>query len=246
MSYSFKKLLVVALKSEWSFLKQELRMKKISESPLLFSLLDRSDLGLLQIGVGPKNASEHFRHFLNVGRCDSVLHFGCCGALVPDYKVGDLVIPYEIQNDQSRPVSLSSERLSELINFLSTTNLRYHRSRLFTSHKLIAAKEEKIASSYKYDCQAVDMESYEIAKICKENNVAYISAKSIFDEISDEDIGTLEEPHDGSGNLSLSGLSKNILRSPKLILKLPHLKRRIDLGNKNLKNVVHWYLEKKK
>jgi len=237
------KLLVVALKPEWSHLKQLFRFQKDHEQKNLYFIEDVPGTALLQVGFGLENAKNKFAEFLKNHSCESVLHFGSCGALDAGLKVGDLVVSRgEVISTTGESLELASPHLDPLVQFLDQSELSYKTGRLLTSDKVLEDRKEKKDAEKHYLAMAVDMESYAIAKICQEKKIDYLSVRGVFDAVED-DVADLGEPFNNKGNLKPAKLAVNLMKSPKLILKVPDLQKRLALVNQRLGKVVRWFVE---
>lgn len=239
MSHKFKKLLAVALKPEWSFLKQELKIKTYSREHQLYTLLDSENLGLIQIGLGPKNTQTRLENFFNDFTCNSIFNFGSCGALDPQFQTGDLFLAHAIwgENESLNTVTSLSDSLE---SHFKNIEVRYHKGNLFSSHKIIIGQTEKESISHNFNCQTIDMEAFTIAKLCQTHKTKFLCVKSVFDEFKDDlsNLGNINHPN---GNLDGAKLAVNLIKAPKLILKLPELKAKMTKVNQNLAKVIKWY-----
>ena len=80
-----------------------------------------------------------------------------------------------------------------------------------------------------------------VLKACAKRNVACLVVRGVFDELSD-DLENLGVPFDQQGNLVPGKVVVNLLKSPKLILQLPHLQKKAMLVNRQLAKVVEWFV----
>lgn len=235
---AFEKLLVVALKPEWSFLKQNFRFQKINSQLNLYKISSKNTkeqippCALLQIGVGLEMTKKSVSQFLESYETKSVLHFGTAGALTSDLKVGDLFLANQIMNTLSLAIHCKTD----------LKNPEIKPGTLLTVNSPLKNQKEKISAYEKYQAQAVDMESFSAVNLFNQKHIPYYSVRGIFDELTDnlEDIG---EPYHKTGELSALKLSKNLIRSPKQILTLPKLQKKMSLIQKNLLPVILKYLE---
>jgi nucleoside phosphorylase len=236
----FKKLLAVALKPEWSFLKQELKIKIHSPKHQLYTLLGSENLGLIQTGLGSENTQARLENFFHSFTCDSILNFGSCGALNPQFKTGDLFLAHNILNEK-KSLNIVSSLTDSLETHFQKSKIEYFKGNLFSSHNIIENQNEKISISHNFNCRAVDMEAFEVAELCREHQTEFLCVKAIFDEFQDDltNLGNVNRPR---GELNGAQLAANLIKSPKLMLKLPELKAKMQRVNQNLAKVVRWYL----
>lgn len=228
-----KKLFVVALKPEWSHLKQVYSFQRDDKVGSLYFIEDHPGVALLQVGNGVKNAGENFSEFLKHYSCEAILHFGSCGALDSELKVGDLFV-WESSE-------LSSKYLPSLLQFCDESQLPHRAGKLLTLDRVLKNRSEKESAAHKYSAQAVDMESSLIADICSKNGIDYLSVRGVFDTL-DDDISSLGEPYTDRGDLLASKLAVNLVKSPRLILQVPGLQKRMGLVNRRLGEVVDWFI----
>lgn len=239
----FQKLLVVALKPEWGFLKQHLSFKKINCSVPLYQISDYPHTALLQTGVGLARSHETFCQFLQHFSCSSVLHFGCAGGLDSQLKTGDVFIAKEIKSD-GESLKINSVLSSDFENFSLSLQNSQHRisyGSLLSSRVVLKNQKEKTQASRSFSAQVVDMESFSIAKACQNSQIDYCSVRGIFDEVT-EDLTDLGEPYSDAGDLSGKRLAQNLIKSPKLILQLPRLQKKSQRVNQALWPFIFWYL----
>ena len=211
---------VFALKAEWHFIKREYALtlgpkELVPEgyhSPPLYQFVKFPDAAVLQVGPGLQTSSKNFLQFLTTHECENVWHLGTCGALVPELRVGDVIVGTK---------------------------------ELFTSATILKNKSEKEHIAKTYGAKIVDMESAGIAEICAEKNIPYTSIRVVFDTLAD-DLENIGEPYTPAGNLDAGKLVANIVKSPKLIMTLPLLQKRMALVQKNLAEEVRKILHQER
>lgn len=257
----FKKLLVVALKPEWAFLKSRFTFEPVASQKdfKLFCPVSETHWALLQTGMGLENAKKSFRGFLKNNSCETVLHFGVSGALVPELKAGDLVMADAILFEKilekrlhrngsclDTPCSPKGEPgyiEPPVFNFLPESHFsKISKATLLTVTTPLRNAQEKKLAHEKTGAAIVDMESYAIAQICEKNHIKYTSVRAVFDECT-EDLCDMPRSFDESGDLKPKGLVIDFIKSPQLIFKLPNLKKRMDVIQIKLAEVVFEFLK---
>lgn len=238
MPQIIRKLLVVALRPEWSFLKQKYSFVQDKQLKNLYHISSHPGAALLQIGVGKEFAEKSFSELLKQRTVASVLHFGTAGALVPELKTGDVVLVTEIV---CKDLSVGADpcvrpsieiHLGQTHGFAPTKNEHIIPGKHLTVQAPLVSKEQKEKAHAQTGAIAVDMESYFVARICRDKGISYCSVRGIFDRMTD-DIEGLDVI---VGN---EGCSKvNVFKHPKLILKIPMLKKKMGLVNRAMGNVV--------
>lgn len=235
----FSTLIVVALKAEWSFLNRNRSFKQISGSPLLYVSTEDPSLALLQTGVGPGRATSSFENFFIRHTTGQVLHIGTCGALDPALKCGDVFLSRVLINTDGKKIE--AQLTEKILHSLKNPALSLKSGVTLCSEKILKNQDEKKSAHEKFLADTVDMESFTVAKTCQEKDIPYLNARGIFDE-AHEDLADMARSHTAAGNLAPAGLMADLIASPKLILKLPEMQRRLTLIQKHLAVVVKWFL----
>lgn len=233
----FTKLIVVALKPEWSFLKQDYPFQKKSDGPLLYSLSQIPAIGLLQTGVGLERTATSFENFLSQHTVDHILHMGTCGALNPNLQCGDLFVSQTVINSEEKNIRIPV--FKDLLEHLKNSGVPAHTGMTLCAQQVLKNSAEKKAAHERFLADTVDMESVAVAKICQNLGISYLNVRGVFDR-ADEDLADMARSHTAAGNLSPAGLMADLIASPKLVLKLPEMQKRLMLIQKNLLVVVRW------
>lgn len=246
MKPGIRKLLVVALKPEWSFLKQKFDFIQDERLKNLYHIKECPGAALLQIGVGVEVAQKHFLQYLEQEACHSVFHFGVSGALDPSLKTGDLVLVTEIVCDEfvvgANPgIRPQYNLIDGRLHGIAPTKANIVCGKLFTSPTGLTCRAEKKAVADQTGAIAVDMESFVVARLCQEHGIAYQAVRGIYDTF-EENIEDLDVPATETGDISAAKMVVNILKDPKLVLKLPALKKRLGLVNRGMGQVIEEYL----
>lgn len=229
MKQSIKQLLLVALKPEWAFLKQQYRFKQDDHLKELYWIQETRS-ALLQLGVGPERSINTLKKILKIYDVNQLLHFGVSGALEANFKVGNLFTAEEI-------FSAETNQSIQVIPFEGVKSVRF-----VTVNHPLENRSQKEEAHQKSNAQLVDMESYVVARCCLEHQLNYQSLRGVFDELHD-DIADLGEPYTSAGELRPVKIAVNLVKNPSLISKLPGLQKRMQLIQKNLKPHLMRFLE---
>lgn len=235
----FKLLIVAALKPEWTFLNTLLKFKISENFPALFTTKDTDSVAVLQTGVGMDQAALAFDGFLSRHSTKTVLHIGTCGGLDPSLKSGDLFFSKIITSESGEqlPCPLPQSLFAELTRHKIP---HQYGTSLCVAHPL-KTPDEKNQACKGLGAQTVDMESFTIAKACLAQNITYINSRGVFDSAT-ESLCQMPNTYHKNGDLSGTGLMVDLIKDPKLILKLPEFQKRISLIHSRLKPVVQYFL----
>lgn len=214
----FQKLILVALKPEWSFLKSHYSLKRLPTAIPLFEFQTVPGAALLQLGLGPDAAEKTLTTFFKGFGAASSLHFGLSGSLSDDVLPEDLFLADEIVNETGDALSLPASPLKE-------SDIKH--GRLFTSNVILKNETQKRKAADEFSAQTVDMESYGVAKLCQAHDCRYTSLRGVFDAVTD-DVAAMEGVHSEAGNLKPTKFVANLVQNPKLIFQLPSFARRLS------------------
>jgi nucleoside phosphorylase len=242
----FRALLIAALKPEWTFLKRKHRFEKLPFSYPLYRIADRPSAALLQTGPGLERGHEAFSRFLDEFGCERALQFGTCGALNSELATGDISAAYAVLgvNDDgtpTEPVPCDMSTQNRLLHVLTRDKIPFHQGTLVSVAVPAKNKDEKKRLGQTTKAKSVDMESYPVAKLCREKGIPYNALRGVFDALN-EDIAAMGEPYNEQGGISPFKLAANLIKTPKIISSLPELKRRVDLIGKRLEPAVELFL----
>lgn len=236
----FKLLIVAALKPEWSFLNTLLKFKISENFPALFTTKDTDSVAVLQTGVGMDQAALAFDGFLSRHSTKTVLHIGTCGGLDPLLKPGDLFFSRAIKSESGE--QLPCHLPQPLIDELTLNNIPHKLGTSLCAKSPLKTPDEKNHVYKRLGAHAVDMESFIIAKTCLTKNITYINSRGVFDSAT-ESLCQMPNTHHINGDLSGAGLMLDLIKDPKLILKLPGFQKRLSLIHSRLKPVVQYFLQ---
>jgi nucleoside phosphorylase len=155
----------------------EVELTPDREDQFLAAPLGPSDACLVATGVGLRRAREGLEAALDrIGRVDTVIGFGFAGGLVKSATAGRVVLPTRILDGRSEEQPTDVIRMS-LARGASREPLRT----LWTSGHLIPSPAEKAALYAATGAEAVDMESAEWGKVCRERGIPWAVVRSILD-----------------------------------------------------------------
>lgn len=222
-------ILVCATAPEAALLIQKLALKKKRGTPVFQD--ETGEIQLVQTGVGPERALKTFSQFvesLPPSQDVTVLHFGLSGGLTSELKTGDLIVPTAFVDLTDR-----SDRSDHI-----TLTLPHKTGALLTSSTVLDTPEKKSAAGKKFNAIAVDMESYPLARLCRERGIPYFSVRAIFDPLSWNlsDLG--DDTLTPEGNLDALAFTRQLVKKPKLLFSIPRYAQASRLATKRLTEFV--------
>jgi nucleoside phosphorylase len=165
-----KILVTFALRQEGVTFERRLR-RRSAKSDLILGFLDSQEIAIFWLGSGVRRQVE-FEGALSNGHFDLVINSGFAGAVGAVLEPGDFVLCENFS---------STEWLDQL-----KANTLFEASGPFASVDTIASSEAKkrIASDGKI--VALDMESAQVAAVCRKVSVPLVSARMISDRFDEE------------------------------------------------------------
>jgi nucleoside phosphorylase len=142
---------------------------------------------LVRTGVGPEKAREVLASILEVHRCRGIVSTGYAGGLREGYKLGDIVVPAEVQSIPPLPeIRLRPDpRLREAVLEAARSGpWEVHTGRMLTTNRVIASSDEKKRLGRAYDAGSVEMESAVVAELAANRSVPFVAIRVVLDEAS--------------------------------------------------------------
>ena len=169
-------LMVAALKAELQpFL---LNFGAINPRPVgLGTLYSYSQIDILRLGVGRLKASETLRTYLKTAQPEAVLNIGFAGALRPDLP---LCQAYHIDS-----VSSETDKTTYTLETLQN-RIALPKAHLLTVDEPVLNSQRKETLTRLYVADLVDMEIFDLVKICREAALPFYAVKIVSDQAGDQ------------------------------------------------------------
>lgn len=130
-------------------------------------------------GASAQRAREAAEALVSSG-CDGLVSFGLSGALDPQHKPGDILIPDAVLDPNGRRFATDMPWRNGLSNALSAAT-QVSTGSLTGSDKPLLTVEQKIASRLSSGASAVDMESHAIAAVAEKHGLPFVAIRVIAD-----------------------------------------------------------------
>jgi adenosylhomocysteine nucleosidase len=178
--------LVGAVREELYGIRRRLSVRAVNGQGrwrLIEGVYRQREVVLLQTGMGKLNAEEAVRSLLAHYPVSVLVSLGFAGALAAELGVGDLVLCRELAGEEGNACASDSSLLHLAQKAAEVASLRLHTVRGATSGKLVTEPEAKRVLDAETRAQAVDMESYWIAKLAAERGVRFVAVRAISDTL---------------------------------------------------------------
>lgn len=142
---------------------------------------------LVRTDVGPKRARAGLAPFLSGRPYRGVLSTGYAGGLREKCRLGDILVPEEVQSVPPLPeVRLRPDPTlrEEVLQRIRRGPWQIHTGRMITTDHVIVSSEGKHALGLEYEADSVEMESAVIAELARQASVPFVVVRVVLDEAS--------------------------------------------------------------
>lgn len=184
------------------------------------------ELLLVKTGMGARAVKDTLDYLFQAYTPHLIISTGFAGGLSPDLKVGDMVIAKTLLSEKRGDPEIEMEPslwkdakgvLEGRANHSFAQ--RYHLCRLVTAESPVTTALEKLALGTEAESQAVDMESWFVAKAAHDKKIPCLVARAVFDTVRRglprSDLLLSDDP------LSPGKLLRLLLQEPQLLLQGP-------------------------
>jgi adenosylhomocysteine nucleosidase len=157
------------------------RVRKYSGSNFVFrgGKYDGIRIVVVESGTGVARARRATQALLDAHSPKWVLSCGFAGALVPNIRVGDVVVANSIVDDRGQALLID-------VGFPADEKQGIHIGRLLTHDAIVRLVPEKQQLAARHSAIAVDMESLAVAQVCRERGARFLGIRVISDDLSSD------------------------------------------------------------
>lgn len=163
------------------FLKRCERVRKYSGADFVFrgGVYDGIRIVVVESGMGFARARRATQSLVDAHTPKWILSSGFCGGLLPNMKIGDIVMAGSVVDTHGHELSVDLDVPADPEHGL-------HVGRIVTTDSMVRLVEDKKALAEKYQAVAVDMESLAIAQICRDTKTRFLVVRSVSDDLSQD------------------------------------------------------------
>lgn len=173
-------------------------------------------------GIGRDNANVAAKTLLSLN-IEALISWGTAGALSPELRSGDLLLPENILAVDGRRFVIDKVWLERIRFSLQPVSLRIHNGPMTDTREILSGAAQKRELHSRTGALAADMETATIMENATAGNVPCIAIRSVVDEANMTIPDALVRHIDRYGRPQLAGLILEIFRSPRLIGELYRL-----------------------
>ena len=228
------------MENEIGFLRRALVPPSRTKDRYAAGTIGSKNIMLLRTGVGPQKTTRRLSETAWERSPQCVLSIGCAGALSPDMRVGDVVIPEKIIADSQggNPCFPSPDLVETAKDCCTKLKLPFHPATTVSTPEVVATPEKKKELAIRYDAVAVDMESAQVTAWAEENGVPALTVRTISDAADDRIPPEISGIVDTKGNLRVRKALALFASRPGLFFEVIRLKRNLDRSLKTLESIV--------
>ena len=226
---SFTIIFVPTLYEVKPFIKTFGIIEKIKDDSLIIYIARHGDSLIVVSGTGATNIKRAFERVKARYAIKEVFLTGIAGALNEELNVGDLFIPKNIrrafyknfgwkldleylsQKESQNDLVFDCDKLSKIIKVNSSSGDMVTADR-FVEEKGKKGELNKIASAI-----AVDMEGFELGRLCQSNNIPFKCLKVISDDSMEDIDKDLSILFNRMGGIEFMGIVKYLIKGPSKI-----------------------------
>lgn len=191
---------------------------------------------LLVSGVGPERATAAARALVEQG-IDALVSWGTAGALGPDLRNGDLVLPPRVRVAGGEDVPTDAAWVASLAARLAP-GTRVHVEALVQSDVVVDDAAGKARLHREAAAIAVDMESGALGAVAREAGVAFVAVRAVCDTADMAVPRSAKVAIDGHGRLQPLRLLRALAARPVEAVDLWRLDRGFRAARRTLLGVV--------
>lgn len=187
---------------------------------------------LLRCGIGPERAQQAAVWLASTFTLQGLINIGFVGGLQPDLHTGDAVLAQHIQgcavpsNHLSATFTDSISPSPTLFNAAAqaaiSPTFAVHHGVLLSTNAIVAEATQKQRLGHLSNALAVDMEAHCIARVAIQQQVPFVSLKTVFDACDDDISLPFIQCTQPNGTVKLRRLVSTLVRHPVLV---PHLRQ---------------------
>ncbi len=247
--------LVCAMREEIANLKKRMSVEEVfAQQPacLMYKGKYRErDVSLVQTGIGKEYTERATELLLERFPVTSVVSFGFAGALTTELQVGDIILCSKLYCGDERidedlntgmPCCYSDDNLVSLAaQTFKGMSVKWIQGSSVTVPKAVSTPKAKHTLGEAFSAQAVDMESYWIARIASARQIPFLAVRAISDAVEDAlpPLGQFIEP---DGSLRWQKAAPYFIVRPQQLVRLLRLYRNARRARKSLTAFVDCFI----
>ncbi len=184
-------------------------------------------IAIVESGLGYARARNATLSLIEAHTPRWVLSCGFSGALLPEMKIGDIVVANGI-------VDMHGQSLPLPVDMPTKGKTKLHVGKILTSDEMIRSVKEKQQLAEKYSAIAVDMESLAVAQVCQEQKKNFMAIRTISDDLSKDLPPEILSILSSTGGMRLGAALGAIWKRPGAIKEMWKLRANATLAAERL------------
>ncbi|QDU64740.1 5'-methylthioadenosine/S-adenosylhomocysteine nucleosidase [Planctomycetes bacterium Pan216] len=206
---------LTAVATEARIVTRQLEAESVERTPFWHSAgrIDRREVVVVRMGVGPARAMRATAWAIDTFAPSHLLVCGFAGGLDPTLRMGTVLQPHEVHRQGKPPIPLA--------NLGPTSGA----TTILSRDELAETPSEKEDLFRRSGCQAVDMETYEVASVAAEHQITPYVIRAISDDAHTSLDRRFMRLVDSSGDVRPGKVVTLLLSNPTSVMGLMRLGR---------------------
>lgn len=167
------------------------------------------------IGAGTVAAKNHATRYIESHQPTAVILAGFAGALIDGLAVGDVYVASEVIDDANEV------RLKPTLQLRSKTP----KVRIITTNRIEGDPVKKRFKGQHFQAGLIDMESMQIARVCKERGIPWAVVRVVSDTVDTTVSEQLIDLITANGRVSIMRALFAVIKNPRLLVEFRRLAR---------------------
>ena len=199
---------------------------------------------LVLTGIGMSLAEKAIHTVLSLYTLQEIWLLGVCGATQIGFEAGDAFIADEILCEEiSKPIFKTNVSLREKASHVfARLSQRVHSGKILTVGRIVEEASQKISFGKVYDCLALEMDAYPLAKKAEELKIPFLEIRWVLDP-ADYEVPPTQGFVDSQGEAKPFATFKTFALNPKLGFQMIPFVQKVQIALKNMNEFLHSYFE---
>lgn len=140
---------------------------------------DQRRLVIVESGAGSSRAQRAARALIEAHRPDWIISYGFAGALIPELRIGDVILGQYIRHPHAPPLHIE-------MRFSQPHGSGWRAGDVLTLDHLVRTLDEKRLLAQNHPAICIDMESYGVVTVCRDFQCRCLVIRAISDDMSQD------------------------------------------------------------
>lgn len=182
---------------------------------------------IAEAGMGFAKARKATQALIDAHAPPWVISCGFSGALLPQMKIGQIVVANSIVDQHGQHIDIS-------LNLTTDEAAGLYVGRLLTADEMVRLVQEKQELHEQHEALAVDMESLAVAQVAQESKTGFMAVRVISDDMSADLPSEILSIMGDTGAVRIGAALTSIVKRPESFKDMMHLRQNAQAASKSL------------